>query len=121
MLDLAFLMDDPDFCSSCILRSSRITGDDHGRPIYEQTEKEITAVIQPATAEDMQRISQSAGGVMTETLVIYTQFKLCAGDPSNGADIVVFEGQEYEVCQVEDFMPNGNYCRSLMRRFDDDH
>lgn len=121
MLDLSFLMDDPDFCSSCVLRSFRITGNDHGRPIYEKTEKQIVAVIQPATAEDMQRLAETAGGVTTETLVIYTKEKLCAGDPKNGADMIVFEGQVYEVCQVEDFMPNGNYCRSLMRRVSDDN
>lgn len=120
MLDLSFLMDDPDFCSTCTLRSTQIIGNDHGRPIYEQCEKEIVAVVQPATAEDMQRIAETAGGVTTETLAIYTQFKLCAGTPTQGADMVVFEGQIYEVCQVEDFMPNGNYCRSLMRRVDDD-
>lgn len=121
MLDLSFLMDDPDFCSSCVLRSFRITGNDHGRPIYEKTEKQIVAVIQPATAEDMQRLAETAGGVTTETLAIYTQEKLCAGDPENGADMIVFEGQVYEVCQVEDFMPNGSYCRSLMRRVSDDN
>ena len=121
MLDLQFLMDDPDFCSQCVLRRSQITGNDHGRPIYEQTETQIDAVIQPATAEDMQRIAETAGGVTTETLVIYTQFKLSAGTPTQGADLVVFEGQLYEVCQVEDFLPNGNYCRSLMRRVDDDN
>lgn len=59
MLDLSFLMDDPDFCSSCVLRSFRITGNDHGRPIYEKTEKQIVAVIQPATAEDMQRLAET--------------------------------------------------------------
>lgn len=121
MLDLSFLIDDPDFCSTCTLLSSCITGDDHGRPIYEQTESEIIAVIQPATAEDMQRIAETAGGVTTETLAIYTQSKLCAGTPSRGADMIVFEGKLYEVCQVEDFMPNGNYCRSLIRRVDDDN
>lgn len=121
MLDLSFLMDDPDFCSTCTLRSTQITGNDHGRPIYEQIEKEIVAVVQPATAEDTQRLAETAGGVMTETLAIYTQEKLCAGDPGNGADMVIFEGQLYEVCQVEDFMPNGNYCRSLMRRVSDDN
>ncbi|HIR20881.1 MAG TPA: hypothetical protein IAC89_01470 [Candidatus Aphodousia faecalis] len=120
MLDLSFLMDDPDFCSSCTLQSSRITGDDHGRPTYEKTEKRIIAVVQPATAEDMQRLAETAGGVTTETLAIYTKEKLCAGDPKNGADMIVFEGQVYEVCQVEDFMPNGNYCRSLMRRVSND-
>ena len=121
MLDLSFLMDDPDFCSSCVLRSFRITGNDHGRPIYEKTEKQIVAVIQPATAEDMQRLAETAGGVTTETLVIYTQEKLSTGAHENGADMIVFEGQVYEVCQVEDFLPNGNYCRSLMRRVFDDN
>lgn len=121
MLDLSFLMDDPDFCSSCTLQSSRITGDDHGRPTYEKTEKRIIAVVQPSTAEDMQRLAETAGGVTTETLAIYTKEKLCAGDPKNGADMIVFEGQVYEVCQVEDFRPNGNYCRSLMRRVSDDN
>lgn len=77
-------------------------------------------MIQPATAEDMQRIASTAGGVMTETLAIYTQEKLCAGSPENGADMIVFEGQVYEVCQVEDYTPNGNYCRSLMKRVSDD-
>lgn len=121
MLDLSFLMDDPDFCSSCVLRSYQITGNDHGRPIYEKTERQIVAVIQPATAEDMQRLAETAGGVTNETLVIYTQEKLSTGAPENGADMVVFEGQVYEVCQVEDFLPNGNYCRSLMRRVSDDN
>ena len=120
MLDLQFLMDDPDFCSQSVLRRSQITGNDHGRPIYEQTETQIDAVIQPATAEDMQRIVQTSGGVMTETLAIYTSFKLNVGDSDNGADMIVFGGQVYEVCQVEDFIPNGNYCRSLMRRVTDD-
>ena len=92
MLDLSFLMDDPDFCSSCVLRSFRIKGNDHGRPIYEKTEKQIVAVIQPATAEDMQRLAETAGGVTTETLVIYTQEKLSTGTPENGADMIVFEG-----------------------------
>ena len=120
MLDLSFLMDDTDFCSSCTLCSSRITGDDHGRPTYEKTEKRIIAVVQPATAEDMQRLAETAGGVTTETLAIYTKEKLCAGDPKNGADMIVFEGQVYEVCQVEDFMPNGHYCRSPMRKGSND-
>lgn len=121
MLDLGFLMGDPDFCSDLILERTRITGRDYGRPIYgDVTQRNIKGVIQPLTAQDLVSLANSANGNTTEGLVLFTLDTLTTGTDEYRADRIVFEGVVYDVMQVEDFKPNGNYCRSVLQRTHDE-
>lgn len=119
MLDLAFLMDDPDFCSEVILERTRIVGREHGRPVYQTSRAVILGVIQPLEAQDIEALAASANGYTGEGLVLFTKNTLTAGEDDYRADRIVFEGVAYDVMQVEDWKPNGNYCRSIIRRTHD--
>lgn len=119
MLDLAFLMDDPDFCSEVILERTRIAGRDHGRPVYQTSRAIILGVIQPLEAQDIEALAASANGYTGEGLVLFTKNVLTTGEDDYRADRIVFEGVAYDVMLVEDWKPNGNYCRSIIRRTHD--
>lgn len=119
MLDLAFLMDDPDFCSEVILERTQIVRREHGRPVYETKRAVILGVIQPLEAQDIEALAASANGYTGEGLVLFTKNTLTTGEDDYRADRIVFEGVAYDVMSVEDWKPNGNYCRSIIRRTHD--
>lgn len=121
MLDLSDLMTDPDFASRMILERTEIARREFGRPVYETKQIEITGVIHPASAEDLQPLADGANGYVTEGLVLYTDFVVTGGTNGIRADRIVFEGVCYDVMQVEDWMPNGAYCRAILTRSHDEH
>lgn len=93
MLDLSDLMTDPDFASRMILERTEIARREFGRPVYETKQIEITGVIQPASAEDLQPLADGANGYVTEGLVLYTDFVVTGGTNGIRADRIVFEGR----------------------------
>lgn len=84
MLDLSDLMTDPDFASRMVLERTEIARREFGRPVYETKQIEITGVIQPASAEDLQPLADGANGYVTEGLVLYTDFVVTAAPTASG-------------------------------------
>lgn len=113
MIDVSFLFEDPDFCVECTLIR---------RPFgSEAQERQINAVIQPATAEDISQVTvMSAYGFQDEIRACWTQEHLMMSSELQLCDRIRFNGRLYDVVSVSNFSPNGDYYHALLVRIADE-
>ena len=115
-LDVSEILDDPEFADRCVL-IKRSTSTVNGRKVTHEERRTITAVLQPASVQDITLITaQIGGGFIGEVLSIWTREPLVSGGQGRDGDLIEFKGNRYSVGQVEDFAPNGNYRRALATR-----
>jgi hypothetical protein len=115
MLDVAFLADDPELGATGVaLTRSLESVDAHGRTVLTPTTTQAQGAVLPATPQQLERLD--AADRVGETVAIYTPVLLTAGSDSLAADVVTWQGREYEVFQVEDYttLPGG-FCVALAR------
>lgn len=76
----------------------------------------ITAVVQPASARDTQRLPENLREV--ETIAVWCEFPLRGASvaAATPADRVVWDGRTYEVKTVESWKQLGNYVKALATR-----
>lgn len=115
MIDVSELIRDPDFTVSAVVRRVKTSELNHGRIQTETEDTEITAVIQPATAEELTALNGLNVAKNTEVLSIYTLEPLNMGREQR-PDIFIYRGQEYELISVEFFKDIGNYYHALASR-----
>lgn len=113
MMDISFLLDDPDFCVSFTVLRRAETVDDKGRAGHSEEAQSMTGVVQPAGPRELERLPE--GERDRETLSIYTRTPLRVGnvDAGTAADIVVYGGGRYTVSAVETWP---GYTRALAQR-----
>jgi hypothetical protein len=116
MINLSSLIGDKHFSVICTLRKTRIKRTADGRESHSFTDKEILAVIQPATPDELSALQDLSAGRLTETLSIYTRERLTVGYEDRLADTIFFNGRTYDVVQVSDYLSTGGYCQSLITR-----
>lgn len=69
----------------------------------------IIATQQPVSGRDLQRMPE--GTRVSDLLVFYTDTELKTQTPANAPDQVTVSGETFEVQQVDNWGPGGNYWR----------
>jgi hypothetical protein len=116
MINLSQLIGDKHFSVTCTVRKNWIKHNPDGRESRTFEDKEILAVIQPATPDELSALQGLTAGRLTETLSIYTRERLSVGFENRLADTIFFNGRTYDVIQVSDYLPTGAYCQALITR-----
>lgn len=116
MMDVSFLLDDPDFCMVfTVLRRSEAVNS-KGRAEHAEERLHMTGVVQPASPREREVLPE--GDRDRETLVLYTRRPLRVGSPADGTapDCVLYGGARYAVAAVETWQ---GYTRALAQRMRD--
>lgn len=111
-VDVTELLDDPDFISSFVVTRYSQTIDDNGRQVSTPTvgPQTVHGSVQPASGRtltimpDMARVDGS--------IEIYTRYRLTTAADGMSADIVTWQGRDYEVVTV---VPWAHFGRGFVR------
>lgn len=101
MLDLSFLLSDPNFCApfTRIRRTEAVNS--KGRVEFTEEAEELSGSIQPATPEEVETLPEA---VRThEALTIYAASGALRDTGPGGevADAIIYQGKRYAVTAVE--------------------
>lgn len=106
LIDVSELLTDPDFTNTVTLIRRSSTVNSYGENVMVETSSTITAVVQGANAESLERVPE--GARLSDLIDVYYKGQLTAESPSGYADIIVWDGKRYQVFEVvEDFMNFG--------------
>ena len=106
LIDVSELLTDPDFTNTVTLIRRSSTVDTYGENTMAETSSSITAVVQGANAESLERVPE--GARLSDLIDVYYKGQLTAESPGGYADIIVWQGKRYQVFEVvEDFMNYG--------------
>ncbi|MHC3068679.1 hypothetical protein [Klebsiella pneumoniae] len=106
LIDVSELLTDPDFTNTVTLIRRASTVNTYGENVMTETQSTITAVVQGANTESLERVPE--GARLSDLIDVYYKGQLTAESPSGYADIIVWGGKRYQVFEVvEDFMNFG--------------
>ena len=106
LIDVSELLTDPDFTNTVTLIRRASTVNTYGENVMTETQSTITAVVQGANAESLERVPE--GARLSDLIDVYYKGALHAESPSGYADIIVWGGKRYQVFEVvDDFMNFG--------------
>lgn len=106
LIDVSELLTDPDFTNTVTLIRRASTVNTHGENTMVETSSSITAVVQGANTESLERVPE--GARLSDLIDVYYKGQLTAESPSGYADVIVWGGKRYQVFEVvEDFMNFG--------------
>lgn len=106
LIDVSELLTDPDVTNTVTLIRRASTVNTYGENVMTETQSTITAVVQGANTESLERVPE--GARLSDLIDVYYEGQLTAGSPSGYADIIVWGGKRYQVFEVvEDFMNFG--------------
>ena len=106
LIDVSELLTDPDFTNTVTLIRRASTVNTYGENVMTETQSTITAVVQGANTESLERVPE--GARLSDLIDVYYKGQLTAESPSGYADIIVWGGRRYQVFEVvEDFMNFG--------------
>jgi hypothetical protein len=106
LIDVSELLTDPDFTNTVTLIRRASTVNIYGENVMTETQSTITAVVQGANTESLERVPE--GARLSDLIDVYYKGQLTAESPSGYADIIVWGGKRYQVFEVvEDFMNFG--------------
>ena len=106
LIDVSELLTDPDFTNTVTLIRRSSTVDTYGENTMAETSSSITAVVQGANTESLERVPE--GARLSDLIDVYYKGQLTAESPGGYADIIVWQGRRYQVFEVvEDFMNYG--------------
>ncbi|MDR6182039.1 hypothetical protein QE368_000881 [Asaia bogorensis NBRC 16594] len=101
MLDVADLLDDPDFCQTIIVTRMQDGTDGRGEATVEKTTFEFHGIVVPITSQELLRLPDAerlSGGIS-----LYSRFNLLAGDGALSADEIIANNKTYTVVSVDDW------------------
>jgi hypothetical protein len=106
LIDVSELLTDPDFTNTVTLIRRASSVNSYGENVLTETSSSITAVVQGANTETLERVPE--GARLSDLIDVYYKGVLHAESQSGYADVIVFGGKRYQVFQViEDFMNFG--------------
>jgi hypothetical protein len=106
LIDVSELLTDPDFTNTATLIRRSSTVNTYGENTMVETSSSITAVVQGANTESLERVPE--GARLSDLIDVYYKGQLTAESPGGYADIIVWQGKRYQVFEVvEDFMNYG--------------
>ena len=98
LIDVSFLMRDPDFADSATLIIRTMTVNQHGEGEITETSEPITASIQKPTAEQLTFVPESAR--LDDFITVYYNGELFAQRPGGYADMILWRGRRYQVMHI---------------------
>lgn len=105
-VDVSFLLSDPDFTDTVTLIRRAVTINGYGEGVLTETPSTITAVVQGANTETLERMPE--GARLSDLIEVYYRGALTVEQPSGYADVIVWNGRRYQVFEVtEDYMNHG--------------
>ena len=106
LIDVSELLTDPDFTNTVTLIRRSSTVNTYGENTMIETPSTITAVVQGANTESLERVPE--GARLSDLIDVYYKGQLTAESPGGYADVIVWQGKRYQVFEVvEDFMNYG--------------
>lgn len=106
LIDVSSLLTDPDFTDTVTLIRRAASVNSFGENVLTETQSTITAVVQGANTEKLDRLPE--GAKLSDMLDVYYKGILYAQSPSGYADIIVWGGKRYQIFEVsEDYMNYG--------------
>lgn len=72
---------------------------------------EMIALITPASGRTLMRLPEGLRTI--ETLDIYTKTELFTARATGEPDLVTYNGQQYQVQEVDRWQPSGNFFRAI--------
>lgn len=106
LIDVSDLLTDPDFTDTVTLIRRSVTVNTYGEGVLTETPSSITAVVQGANTETLERMPE--GARLSDLIEIYYKGTLTAESASGYADVIVWHGKRYQVFEVtEDFTNYG--------------
>ena len=113
MIDISFLLEDPDFVAAVPL--SRDEGDwEKGRFVHKRVPMTILASVQPAASEDVVMTPQGNQincdiAVYSASPILTTRQGPAGGEEKGTADEIQWRGEWYVVRGVEEWSDSGSY------------
>ena len=104
-IDVSELLNDPDFVEQITLIKRTVSINEHGENPLTETASIIYACIQGMAGSELERQPQSAR--LHDTITIYTKSILQSEKESGYADVVVWQGNRYQVKSVVNFKNYG--------------
>lgn len=100
-LDVAWLLDLPEFCVKFGVERAKEGVNDKGRAEFQAERLALTGVIQPATPRELERLPE--GDRDRESIAVFAREPLSLGQGPEGSapDVILWKGQRYEVASVE--------------------
>ena len=105
LLDVTALLSDPDFADAITVTRVTTTIDSHGRSVATTATVSAIAVMQPATAAQLDVIPEAERS--RDSVAIYTTFALRMAVAGGEADRVAWRGKTFRVANVKDFLNYG--------------
>ena len=107
MINVAELMNDPDFASTFLVRRPRGDRDDAGVfSVLDYTDIPVVGIVQPADPDAVQMLSE--GERLRNMIEVWSATELRASDAVEAlSDVLVVNGQSYRVIKTEDWSANG--------------
>jgi hypothetical protein len=78
------------------------------------TASTIVAVVAPVSGRELERLPE--GMDTRELLQAFTIIRLYTASDVYAPDVLTVSGEDYEVQQVEDWSPHGNFFRSILTK-----
>ena len=114
-IDVTRVLRNPRFQSACthITRTAAVGAT--GRGSLAETETDIQAVIQPASAQDIQKLPE--GARQSEAIAVWADRLILAMRSGGYSDIIIYNSQRYEVKTAETWMNYGKgYTKAVATR-----
>lgn len=105
MLDISFLLYDPDFCTMFTLVSNKSVWI-KGRHCIETKSKVITGVARPTSGDDLELLPEADRVSGAMTFLAKSPMRLSDGEP---AMVIEYQKKRYKIIHADDFNENGFY------------
>lgn len=113
LIDVSFLMTDPDFVDSVTLIQRSVNVNGYGENVMTETSSTIIASMQGVGTEMLDKLPE--GARLSDSIYAYSKTPLSAERPGGYADIVVWQGKRYQVREVLEDMTNfgGGFTKAI--------
>lgn len=106
LLDVTEILSDPDFADTITVTRSTQTGFDHGRPVITvQSFPNVTAVVTAGQGDILKYFPEMTN--IQGAILIHTTFRLTSVSETTQADLVTWQGRDYQITGLNDWSTFG--------------
>lgn len=107
LLDVSFVLDDPDFADVITVTRQVETVGNNGRAIVTpQTFPDVSAVVTQGSGDTLKLMPE--GSSLEGVIVVHTRFTLVSETETTQPDIITYAGSNYQVTTVNDWSRFGS-------------
>lgn len=99
-LDVSDLMLDPDFADTLVLITRVSSINEFGEPVLTETSSNIIGIVQQGGSDELARLPE--GAKLSEAISVFHKSILSTERAGGYADIIVWQGQRYQVQDIEE-------------------